>query len=173
MINITSTTQRIWSDAPTIALPTHFPTISMPSCCARALVVRMQSAAPSPMPLAFPAVVDAGLQSGKTGFKADKLSMVTPERMVSSTEMTVPRISIGRISSANTPRARACLEVFSSHHVFPYISSHTVPDWHGYAKSGRIRLVSDERCGMSERQSQRSTPWAMTSLVKTRMTTAI
>jgi len=145
----------------------------MPSCCARALVVRMQSAAPSPMPLAFPAVVDAGPQSGKTGFKADKLSLVTPERIVSSTEMTIPRVSIGRISSANTPRARACVRVFSSHPVFPYISGHTVPDWRGYAKSGRIRLVSDERRDMSERPSQRSTPWAMTFLVKTRMTTTM
>lgn len=77
----------------------------MPSCWARSRVVMMQSAAPSPTPLALPAVVEASPQLGKTGFNEDKESMVTPGRIVSSTEMTVPRSSIGMISSAKIPLA--------------------------------------------------------------------
>lgn len=64
-------------------------------------------AAPSPTPLAFPAVVLMGLHSGKAGFNFERDSRVTPGRNVSSTEMTVPRISMGKISSAKIPLAEA------------------------------------------------------------------
>ena len=65
----------------------------------------MQIAAPSPTPLAFPAVVDASPQSGKTGFSAASDSAVTPGRIASSADTTVPLMSIGIISSANMPFA--------------------------------------------------------------------
>ena len=86
---------------PTNVLVTYFPTISQPSRSARARVVRKQSAAPSPTPLALPAVVEPS--SANTGLSFASDSSVTPGRTVSSTETTAPRISTGRISSAKMP----------------------------------------------------------------------
>lgn len=97
---------RLQDNIPMTVHPTHLAKISMPSACALSLVERMHSAAPSPMPLALPAVV-VSPQSGNTGFKPARDSTVTPGRMVSSTEMTDSRTLIGMISSANIPFSRA------------------------------------------------------------------
>jgi len=94
-------------NAPTTALPTHLPRISTPSFSASARVVKMHIAAPSPTPLALPAVVDASPQSGNTGFSVARPSEETLARIVSSTETVVPLSSMGRISSENTPLAEA------------------------------------------------------------------
>jgi hypothetical protein len=72
----------------------------------------MHSAAPSPTPLAFPAVVDAAPQSGKEGFSAASPSALTFGRTVSSADTTVPRNSMGRISLAKMPPANACAGCF-------------------------------------------------------------
>jgi hypothetical protein len=90
---------------PTTEQATHLPRISIPSFSARSLVVRMQMAAPSPTPLAFPAVVEASPQFGNTGLREDSDSAVTPGRIVSSTETTAPLSSMGMISSAKIPLA--------------------------------------------------------------------
>lgn len=76
--------------------------MGIPDSSAFFLVVRMQTAPPSPSPLALPAVVRLSPHS-KTGFSLDNDSNVVPLRMVSSAEMTVPCISIGIISSAHIP----------------------------------------------------------------------
>jgi len=96
----------------------YFPNISIPSSSARARVVKMQRPAPSPTPLALPAVVLDSPQSGKAGFKAESPSSVTPCRMVSSTETTEPLNSIGIISSANIPFARAWRESRSTFAIY-------------------------------------------------------
>lgn len=61
------------------------------------------------MPLAFPAVVDAGPQLGKAGLREASESAETPGRIVSSLVISVPRILIGTISSAKCPFLRAFL----------------------------------------------------------------
>ena len=91
---------------PTTAAPIHLPIISIPSFSARSRVVKIHMAAPSPTPLAFPAVVDASPHCGKAGFRAAKPSNVTPGRMVSSWAIVLSPISTGMISSANMPLAR-------------------------------------------------------------------
>jgi len=103
----------IWrGSTPTMAVPTNLARTSYPSTCARARVVRIHNAAPSPTPLALPAVVDAPPHSGKEGFNAASPSALTFGRTVSSTDTMVPRSSMGRISSANTPSANACVTCF-------------------------------------------------------------
>lgn len=67
----------------------------------------MHNAAPSPTPLALPAVVDASPQSGKTGLREARESEETEGRMVSSMEMVEPRSSMGRISWAKMPLEEA------------------------------------------------------------------
>ena len=96
---------------PTNALVTYLPTTSQPSFSALARVVRMQRAAPSPMPLELPAVDAPSSRNAGLSFASD--SSVTPGRTVSSTEMTAPRISTGRISSAKIPSATAWKYVLS------------------------------------------------------------
>lgn len=92
---------------PTTVDATYFPMISIPSCSALVREVKMQMPAPSPTPLAFPAVVLAFPHCGNAGFKAPRSSSLTPFRIVSSTDTTNPFNSIGRISSAKMPFARA------------------------------------------------------------------
>lgn len=75
--------------------------MSQPSFSARERVVKMVNAAPSPTPLELPAVEVPS--SRNTGFNFASDSNVTPGRTVSSTDITTPRISTGRISSAKIP----------------------------------------------------------------------
>lgn len=102
---------------------TYFPMTSIPSCSALAREVRMQIPAPSPIPLAFPAVVLAFPHCGNAGFKAARSSRLTPGRIVSSTDTINPFISIGRISSVKIPLARACMVITTKVH-FQDIMSH-------------------------------------------------
>ena len=88
---------------PTTEHPTHFPRMGMPSASAKRREASTQIAAPSPTPLAFPAVVLLSPQPGKTPFKSAKDYEVTPFRIVSSTLKRPPLISTGIISSLNIP----------------------------------------------------------------------
>lgn len=80
----------------------------MPSFSARSRVVKMHKAAPSPIPLEFPAVLISFPQPAKAGFKPASDFAVTPGRMVSSVSIFCPRNSIGMISSLKIPNFSAC-----------------------------------------------------------------
>jgi hypothetical protein len=90
-------------DSPIIDEAIHLPITGIPSFSAFFLVVKITIPAPSPIPLAFPAVVVARPQFSKTGFNPESDSKVTPGRMVSSCVIVFPPSSTGMISSANTP----------------------------------------------------------------------
>ena len=102
-INIRYLLRRRKGSLPTTDDATHLPRMLIPSFSARSRVVKIHNAAPSPMPLAFPAVVSSFPQPGKAGFRLASDSAVTPGRIVSSSSILCPRISMGMISSLKVP----------------------------------------------------------------------
>lgn len=145
---------------PTKVLATHFPRISIPSFSARSRVVRMQIAAPSPTPLAFPAVVVATPHSANTGFNLERDSRVTPFRIVSSTDNTEPRNSMGRISSAKIPDAEAYEVRSIQGELLCGRIGTPLPSRLCYAIQVHIRLVSLAGHHTFGQPFPTSTPWA-------------